>query len=101
MLITVYNIQGAAATALNLDMPLLTYQVKTTQFPHVLAPIAYTVAIIIWIISLNIGFTSDFYAGFGFYLADFTTAATYAIAVHHMIFFKLFEEKSSESLIIP
>ena len=56
---------------------------------------------IVWLVSLNIGFTSDFYATYGFYLADFTTSGTFAIAVHHTIFYRFFENKSGESLIIP
>jgi hypothetical protein len=54
---------------------------------------------LIWIISLEIGFTGDFYAKFGFYIAEFSTAAAYGIAIHHTIFHRLFEAKEDFSLI--
>lgn len=95
MFISVYNTLASAAMGWNIEVSILDY-----QFPHVLSPIAYSVSIIIWIIVLNVGFSSEFYAKSGFYLADFTTAATYGLAVHHTIFFRLFEEKEDFSLLI-
>jgi hypothetical protein len=96
MFISVYNTLATAAYGWDIKVSVLDF-----QFPHVLAPMAYSVAIIIWIIVLNIGFTSEFFAEFGFYLADFTTAATFGIAVHHTIFFRLIEEKEEDfSLLI-
>ena len=101
MIITVYNALSSAAKGWNIEISFLDYQVSFIQFPHIIAPIAYTVSIIIWIVSLNVGFTSDFYAKFGFYLADFTTAATFGLAVHHTIFIRFLEPKINSSLIIP
>ena len=101
LLITVFNALSCAAKGWELEIRALDYQVKYIQFPHVLAPIAYTVSIIIWIVSLNVGFTSDFYANYGFYMADFTTASTFGVAIHYTIFNRLFESKEDSQVLMP
>ncbi|OMJ77106.1 hypothetical protein SteCoe_23378 [Stentor coeruleus] len=96
LLITIFNVLSSAAKGWELEIKSLDY-----QFPHILAPIAYTVSIIIWIVSLNIGFTNDFYANYGFYMADFTTASTFGVAIHYTIFNRFFELKEdSQALMI-
>ncbi|OMJ80147.1 hypothetical protein SteCoe_19690 [Stentor coeruleus] len=96
MLITVYNILSSAAKGWELEIGALEY-----NYPHVLAPGAYTVAIIIWIISLNVGFTSEFYATYGFYMADFTTAASFGVAIHFVISSRFFESNDETQAFMP
>jgi hypothetical protein len=95
MFISVYNTLATAAMGLEIKVNILDF-----QFPHVLAPIAYVVAIVVWIVVLNVGFTTEFFADIGFYLADFTTAASFGVAVHHTIFFRVLEDKQDFSLLI-
>ena len=101
MLITVFNTLSSAAKGWSLEISILDYQVNSKQFPHVIAPIAYTVSMILWIVSIGIAFTNEFESGIGYYLADFTTGATFAIAIHYTLFERYFDSKQEENQLIP
>lgn len=88
ILIQVFNTISSASIGWGLNLKLFEMDVSFRQFPHLLTPFTYSLGLIIWVILLQVSFTTEFTAGEGLWLAILTTILDFGISIHYYVFRK-------------